>query len=444
MVRNMTKGSPMRLLAFFALPVLAGGLAAQGYGLVDAIIVGQAVGAQGFAAIGSVSNIDGLVIGFGMMMIQGFAIPIAQRFGARDEAGLRITVAHAFLLTLLAAAALMAIGLLTLAPFMALLRVPEVLKRDGGAYIRVMFLGMPVPLLSHMAYAALHSLGDSRTPLLALLLSSLLNVALDAVLMLALGLGVWAAAFATILAQLLMWPWLWRRMRRIAVLRLPATAFRPERKLTRGMLGMALPLALQNSVAVVGVLVLQAVVNDMGVVYVAAFGAVMRIFYFMKAPSEAMGQALAAYVGQNTGAGALPRVRGGIRAAICLSLPVCAAAMAVMVLFGPQMASWVLTAQEAQAIDVASRLLRILAVMLPVLYLMYAFRAALQGMGHTVVLMASGAVEMVLRSVCAWTLPLALKILNIGIAETSAWLGAMLLYAVRLLQVLRGAEARSG
>lgn len=443
MVRNMTKGSPARLLVSFALPVLAGGLAAQGYSLVDAIVVGQAIGAQGFAAIGAVSNIDGLVIGFGMMMIQGFAIPIAQRFGAQDEAGLRASVAHAFLLTLAAAIVLMAAGLLTLGPFMRLLRVPEALTLDGQAYIRVLFLGMPVPLLSHMAYAALRSLGDSRTPLMALLLSSLLNIGLDVALILGLGLGTWAAALASILAQLFMWPWLWRRMRRIAVLRLPATAFRPQAGRVRGMLGMSLPLALQNSVAVVGVLVLQAVVNDLGVAYVAAFGAVIRILYFMKAPSEAIGHALAAYVGQNTGAGTISRVRAGIRAAILISLPICAVAMAIMCLFGGQMAAWVVTAQELEAIAMAALLLRILGGMLPVLYLMYVLRAALQGMGHTVVLMASGAVEMALRSVCALTLPLVMGAAGIGIAETSAWLGAMLLYAVRLPRVLRSAEARS-
>jgi Na+-driven multidrug efflux pump len=200
---------------------------------------------------------------------------------------------------------------------------------------------------------------------------------------------------------------------------------------------MAIPLALQNSVALVGVLLLQAVVNGLGIAYVAAFGAAIRIFFFMKEPSIAMGHALAAYAGQNTGAGLMLRVREGIRAALCLSLPVCAAAMAAMVFFGQHMASWVLTTQEAQAVGMTALLLRILAGMLPVLYLMYAFRAALQGMGHPLVLMASGGVEMALRSAFALTLPLTLGIVGVGIAETSAWLGAMLLFAFRLWQVLR-------
>jgi Na+-driven multidrug efflux pump len=272
-------------------------------------------------------------------------------------------------------------------------------------------------------------------------------LALDAILILGFGMGVQAAALDIALAQLLVWPWLLWRVRRIGELRLPAAAFRLRWKPTKGMLAMAIPMAMQNSVALVGVLLLQAVVNGLGIVHVAAFGVAMRIFFFIKEPSVAMSHALAAYVGQNIGTGSMQRVREGISAALRITLPVCVAVIMVIFVFGRHMAAWVVTAREVQTIEMAYLLLRILAGMLPVLYLMYVLRAVLQGMGRTVTLMASGAVEMVLRSVCALTLPMAIGAAGIGIAETGAWLGAMLLYLLRVDQVMRTAPSavpRSG
>lgn len=429
MVKNMTEGNPARLLSSFALPVLMGGLVQQGYILIDAIIVGRAIGVEAFAAIGAVGNIDGLFTGFGMMMLQGYGVAIAQQFGAGQEGEPQRMVALSFLLTAVAACLLAVLSVLTLVPFMRLLQTPPQLMADGRRYMTILLGCMPVTLLTHMAYAALRALGNSRTPFACMVISSGLNIALDVLFVAVLGFGIQGAAAASIWAQLLVWPWIARSMRGIAPLRLRRCDFHPEKARVLALLRLGLPIALQNAVALVGVLLLQAVVNGFGVMAVAAYTAAMRIFFFMKEPAIALGHAIGVFTGQNIGAKDRARVRDGVKKGSAISLSVCAVAMVLMIFLGGTITSWVVSADEAETIALARQLLNWFAAMLPVLYLMYALRATLQGLGKTGVLFVSGIAEMIMRTVFALTLPAALGFAcGVGIAETSAWLGALLLY----------------
>lgn len=437
MTTNMTKGNPMRLLLVFALPILIGGMLQQGYSLVDGIIVGQALGVQSLAAIGAVANLDGLVLGFGMMMLQGFSILTAQRFGAGDEDGLRHTVATALCLTLAMVAVLTLTSVPLIVSALRLLRTPEALIPEARSYIGILFGCMGVLILTNLGYTTLRALGDSRTPLICLIAASLLNIGLDCLFILVFHMGVVGAALGTVVAQLFVTPLLLVRLARIPQLRLTRADFVGNGPLAGKLLRLGLPVAIQNSIALVGIILLQVIVNGFGVLHVAAFTASMRIFYFMKEPAVAMTHAIGSYVGQNWGAGETERAKLGVRKAAVIMLVFCAIAVLVMLLLGRQILTLVIPATETETIAIAYPLLMTLAAMLPVLYMMYVYRSALQGMGNTMMPMLSGAVEMVARSILALTLPAAIGFFGVGIAETSAWLGAMLVQCVAYYRMIR-------
>ena len=262
MTKDLTSGSPMRLILGFTLPTLFGLLFQQFYNLVDAMIVGKLLGAQALGAVGATGSINFFVIGFCLGVCSGFAIPVAQRMGAKDYPQMRRYVANAAYLSALIALVLTIVTGVFCRDILTAMRTPEDLFEGANAYIFIIFMGIPVVFLYNLLASIIRSLGDSRTPVYFLALSAGLNIVLDLMFILCFNAGVAGAALATVLSQAVSGvACLVYMVKKFPILRVT----REERQLDwtacKGLCAMGLPMGLQYSITAIGSIVLQTSVN---------------------------------------------------------------------------------------------------------------------------------------------------------------------------------------
>ena len=428
MTKNLTTGSPMRLILCFTLPTLFGMLFQQMYNMVDAMIVGKLLGAQALAAVGATGSVSFLVIGFCTGVCGGFAIPVAQQMGAGKHSQMRRYVAGAvYLSVILAVVMTVATGLLC-GRILTAMDTPADIYRDSYRYIFIIFMGIPATYLYNLLSSVIRSLGDSRTPVYFLALSSALNIVLDIVLILHTGLGVAGAAIATVVSQGVsgLACLVYVRLR-FPILRLSREEGRPDAAISRNLLTMGLPMGLQYSVTAIGSIVLQSAVNGLGSLYVAAVAAGAKLFQLLACPYDAMGTAMATYCGQNVGAGKLDRLGRGIRDCSLMGLVYAAAAALAMVLFAPSCAMWFIDPQEeevAPLVALVSRYIRISTAFFFPLALVNIVRFSIQGMGFSTFAILAGVLEMIARSVVGRYFVPALGFEAACFASPAAWLCA--------------------
>ena len=337
MTKDLTSGSPMRLILGFTLPTLFGLLFQQFYNLVDAMIVGKLLGAQALGAVGATGSINFLVIGFCLGVCSGFAIPVAQRMGAKDYPQMRRYAANAAYLSALIALALTVVTGVFCRDILMAMDTPADLFEDANAYIFIIFMGIPVVFLYNLLAGIIRSLGDSRTPVYFLALSAGLNIVLDLLFILAFQAGVAGAAVATVVSQAVSGAaCLVYMVRKFPILRVTREESRPDLDACKALCVMGLPMGLQYSITAIGSIVLQASVNALGSVYVTAVSTGGKVYQLLACPFDAMGAAMATYCGQNVGADRLDRLHEGVRSCSLLGLIYSAAALLAMLLFAPQ------------------------------------------------------------------------------------------------------------
>ena len=320
MVRDLTKGKPLRLLLGFCAPLLIGNLFQQFYNMVDSIIVGKFIGKDALAAVGSTGSLNFLIIGFVLGMCSGFCIPVAQYFGEGDEARVRGCVANAVYLSAAITVVLTAATMLGTRPLLELMQTPGNIIDDAYAYIVVIFAGIFATVLYNLLAGILRALGDSRTPLYFLILSSVLNVGMDLLFILYFNAGVAGAAYATVIAQLVSGVCcLVYMIKRYPILRMKKENLRPNRHLTGRLLYIGLPMAGQFSITAVGSTIIQSAVNSLGSGVVAAVTAAGKVQIMLCQPMETMGITMATYCGQNYGAGEVGRIREGMRKSLLVA-----------------------------------------------------------------------------------------------------------------------------
>ena len=310
MTRDLTTGSPIRLILQFAVPTLLGLLFQQLYNLVDTMIVGKLLGAQALAAVGSTGSINFFVIGFCTGVCSGFAIPVAQRVGAGDLSKMRRYVANAAYLSALFALVITVATGLGCRGILTLMQTPEDIFDGANAYIFVIFMGIPATFLYNLLAGILRSLGDSRTPVYFLALSSFLNIFLDFAFILWFDAGVAGAAIATVMSQAISGlACLAYIVKKYPILRMNREERQPDFRSCKVLCAMGIPMGLQYSITAIGSIILQASVNALGSVYVAAVAAGAKLFQLLACPFDAMGATMATYCGQNVGACRLDRLR---------------------------------------------------------------------------------------------------------------------------------------
>ena len=428
MTKNLTVGSPMRLIIGFALPTLFGMLFQQFYNLVDTMIVGKLLGAQALAAVGSTGSINFFVIGFCMGVCNGFAIPVAQRMGANEPSKMRRYVANAaYLAAAFALVLTVATGLLCRA-ILTVMRTPADIFENANAYIFVIFMGIPATFLYNLLAGVIRSLGDSKTPVYFLALSSFLNIFLDFALILWFDAGVAGAAIATVVSQGISGLACLLYMRKAyPILRMT----REERRLDLHSCGvlcaMGIPMGLQYSVTAVGSIVLQSAVNTLGSLYVAAVAAGAKLFQLFACPFDAMGATMATYCGQNVGACKLDRLGQGIRACSLLGLIYALIAFVTMLFFAPQFAMFFLNpgeSQLAQLVALTSQYMVTLTAFFFPLALVNIVRFSIQGMGYSTFAILAGVLEMGARTVVGLCLVPVFGFSAACFASPAAWICA--------------------
>lgn len=397
--KDMTSGSTMKLILGFAVPLLMGMLFQQVYSLVDTIIVGRFLGVSALAAVGATGSINFLIIGFCQGICNGFALPVAQRFGAKDYDGLRKYVGNSAVLSIIFGGAITLITVIACRPILELMQTPADIIDLSYHYIVVIFAGIPAIMLYNILSAYLRSLGDSITPVIFLVLSAGLNIGLDLLFIVTFHWGVFGAAFATVLSQAVSGILcLILIIKKFDLLHLKREDWKLDWGYSRYLLIMGLPMGLQYSITAIGSVILQASVNTLGSTAVASMTAGSKISMFVVCPFDALGSTMATFGGQNVGAGRLDRLGRGLRSAVILGAIYSALILVVLIFFGRDLILLFVSAKEAAVIAQAKQFLVTNAAFYLMLALVNIVRFLIQGMGFSGFAVFAGVFEMVART----------------------------------------------
>lgn len=402
MTKDMTVGSPMKLVLSFAVPLMFGNLFQQFYSMVDTVIVGRFLGTGPLAAVGSTGSINFLILGFCLGTCAGFAIPVAQTFGSKDFKELKRFVGN---IIWLAAAFSLVFTVATVVLCRLILQwmnTPADIIDDAYNYIVVIFLGIPTIVLYNVLAGLLRAVGDSRTPVIFLVVASLLNIVLDLLLILVIPLGVAGAAWATVISQgisgLSCLVFIWKKF---PLLHISRDDLKPRPQYMVRLLSMGVPMGLQSSITAIGSILLQTSVNGLGSVVVAAVTAANKLHQLFACVFDALSVSMSTYGGQNIGARRGDRIGAGLRAGMIIGSIYSLAALVVILLFGKPLTLLFVDSAEVAIIDQAYQFLVVQAAFYIPLAGVNVIRLLIQGMGYSKLAMFAGVFEMVARAVVA-------------------------------------------
>jgi putative MATE family efflux protein len=423
--KDLTVGSPMKLILGFAVPMLMGMLFQQFYNVVDTMIVGKFLGKYALAGVGSTGSISFMIIGFCMGVSSGFSIPISQMFGAKDFSAMRRYFANAIILcTIFAAVMTVLVSVFCRAILVGMDTPPEVLEY-AYSYILIIFIGIPVIYMYNLLSGVLRAVGDSKHPVMFLVIASFLNIALDLLFILGLKLGVAGAALATVLSQLVSGILcLIFIMKKVDILHVNKFDFRLERHFVSKLLNMGLPMGLQYSITAIGSVILQIAVNGQGADVVAAVTTAGKVSMFFVCPFDALGSTMSTYGGQNVGAGKLDRLSKGLKAAGFLGSAYAIIAFGVLYFFGQYFALLFMDAGETVVLAYAHKMLIWNSAFYIPLVFVNVVRFLIQGMGFSMLAILAGVSEMIARVFAALLLVPAIGYTGICLAIPLAWIFA--------------------
>lgn len=423
--REMTSGAALPIIFAFTLPLLLGNLLQQTYSMIDAAIVGQYLGINALASVGASTSVIFLIIGFCNGCCCGFAIPVAQKFGARDYVTMRRLVNVSLRLAMLMSVLIAAITSYFCYDILHLMQTPENIFHDAYLYLLVTFIGIPCTFYYNLLSGIIRALGDSKTPFYFLLFSTVLNIILDLFCILVLGWGVLGAGVATVVSQgisaVLCYIYM---MRRFTILQSSAEEKVFDKGLANTLLGIGIPMGLQFSITAIGSIMLQSANNALGTACVAAFTTAMRIKTFFICPFESLGIAMATFSGQNYGAGKPERVWLGIKASMLMMLIYAASMFCVLMLGSRKLALLFVDASETEIIKDTVQFLHISCTFFPVLGLLCIFRYTIQGVGFTKLAMLSGVSEMIARTLVSLYAVPVFGYLAVCYGDPTAWIAA--------------------
>lgn len=439
MTKNMTAGNPAKLILVFTIPLIIGNIFQQFYSMADTLIVGRTIGVNALAAVGCTGSISFFVLGFVMGLTSGLSIITAQRFGAQDTEGIRKSFAAGIIISLLAAVFLTAVSVPLARPFLELLNTPPEIIDDAQAYITIIFAGISACVLFNLLSNVMRALGDSRTPLIFLVIACLINIVLDFVFILAFGMGVAGAGWATILAQLisglLCIPVIKRKMPLLCITREDLTSVnRHELKIH---LLAALPMAFQMSIIAIGSLILQFALNGLGAVSVAAYTAAQKIDTIATMPMNSFGTTMATYAAQNYGAGRTDRIRKGVFQCILISGSFSIIMGMVNIFAGRPLTALFVGAGETQVLSLAQTYLTINGSTYLLLALLFIYRFTLQGLGKGLVPTIAGIMELIMRAFAGIILTGMLGFTGASLSNPLAWFGACIPLIIAYYSTMR-------
>lgn len=424
-INDMTVGSPTRDIIKFAVPLVGGYILQQMYLIIDAAIVGQFIGVDALAAVGASSSIMFLIMGFCNGSCAGFAIPVAQEFGAKDYSKMRAYVANAIRIVAVIAVVITIITAIFCERILKIVNTPEDIFHDAYLFLILNFLAIPFTMAYNILSGFIRALGDSKQPFYFLIASSLLNIGLDFILIMGLGMGVEGAGIATMLSQLfaavLCWIYIKKRMQML----IPTGKERAYNdKMTGRLLMNGIPMGMQFSITAIGTIMLQSANNALGTVYVASFTAAMRVKYLFTCVFENIGVAMATYCGQNIGAQKLERIKLGIISAMKITMVYFLFTFIIIYPFADKMMLLFVQSGETEIIANASLYMRMSSYFFPALGTLTVMRYSLQGLGYSNLSVMSGVMEMIARCmVSLWLVP-TFHFLGVCYGDPTAWIAA--------------------
>lgn len=435
---DLTVGKPLFQILRFALPLVLGTLFQQLYSFADTVIVGRCLGTDALGAVGTTYSLNFLILGFVQGACVGFGIPVAETFGAKDQGGLRKYLFNGALLCVVLSVVFTLFTTLMAGPLLQLIHTPEELYADAVLYIRIIFLGIPATVLYNYASSVLRAMGDSQHPFYFLLAASVLNIGLDYLLIVSMGMGVDGAALATVLSQLLSGGlcafWFFTRTAKQEEL-----TFRGQSSLLsaghcKRLAYIGFPMGFEYSVSAIGAVIMQDAINLLGSTAVAAQTAGEKIRQMFTLPMESVGMAMATYVGQNHGAHRTDRIQQGIKDGCTIQLTYCVAAWVVIFFVKPYAVGLVLGDADPAVTAGAIQYLAIMSMLFCFHGLLMIFRNTLQGLGYSVQAIISGVGELIGRSLGGLlAVKTGLGYVGICLSNPFAW-GLAMLYCMFMVR----------
>ena len=406
-VNDMTVGSPMGAIFRFAVPLILGYILQQMYLIIDTVIVGRWIGVNALAAIGASTSIMFLIMGFCNGSCAGFAIPVAQAFGAKDFRKMRTYVSNSYRIAITFAVVITLLSCLFCKKILHLVNTPLEVFDDAYIFLMLQFAAIPFTIGYNLLAGQIRALGNSKQPFYFLITASVVNILLDVLLILILGLGVEGAGIATLLSQAFSVCLCIRFIKKKMQILIPQGEERDfDNKKISILLNNGVPMGLQFSITGIGIIMLQSANNALGITCVAAFIAAMRIKYLFTCVFENIGVAMATYCGQNLGAKKMERISQGVRAAIKMMLIFFVFSFIVITPFADDMMTLFVDKGEAEVVTYAAEFMRIACYFYPCLGLLTIFRYSIQGLGYSNLSMMSGVMEMIARcGVSLWLVP---------------------------------------
>ena len=422
--RDMTVGSPTKLIFGFFMPLLFGLLFQQLYNAVDTVVVGRFLGVNALAGVGATGALNFLILGFCTGTCTGFAIPVAQKFGEHDFAGLKRYAVNAIMISV---AFSLVVGLLVSClcrTFLVWMNTPADIIDDAFAYLFVIFLGIPVVMLYNVLFGIIRSMGDSRTPVLYLIVASLINVALDLLLIVVFHTCVEGAAIATVISQAISALLCVRYIRHSQVLIITKEDWKVDWQCCKVLLGMGLPTGLQYSITAIGSIMLQTGINGLGSHAVAAVSTGNKVTQLICCPLDALGTTVATYGGQNIGAKKLDRISKGMRTCVAFGLIYSVIAFFLVKYLGPTLLSLFIGAEETSVLADAQYFIMHWVAFCAPLTFVYVFRFMIQGLGFSKLAVFAGVFEMLARGLISLFWIPAAGFEAVCFASPVAWIAA--------------------
>ena len=428
MATTLTTGNPWRVILLFTVPLMIGNVVQQLYQFADTVVVGRLLGVNALASVGATGGLLFLLLGFAWGLTAGFAIPTAQAFGAGDLRAVRRSVASGAILSGIVSVFLTAGAPFLAEPALVLLQTPEELLPDATVFTQISFVGGGALMFFNFLAAVIRAIGDSRTPLIFLIVSSVLNVILVVVAIAGLGWGVGGAAWATVAAQsvsvLLCLVYV---RRRLPALHLHRDDWRVTRADLSQHLRLGLPMGFQASIIAIGALAVQIRLNGLGAEAVAAYTAASRVDSVAVALLQSLSLGVSMYVAQNYGAGRPDRIRRGVVQAVWMAIIGAAVLGVIMVTTGGTLVRVFVGDGSPEVVDLAVAMLLINGCTYAVLGVLFVTRGALQGLGSTVIPTVTGLIELVARVGAAVLLGAAFGFVGVAWSNPLAWIGAVVI-----------------
>lgn len=426
--KDMTLGNPAKLILTFSVPLILTNIGQQFYMIVDAAIVGRGVGVKGLAAVGATDWSYWVILWSITTMTQGFATFAARYFGEKNYNKMNKAIANSLILSAGVAIILTIAGLALVQPVLKLLKTPADIAGDSAIYLSTMIAGTLAVAGYNITAAILRALGDGKTPMIAMIIAALLNIGLDLLTVFVFRWGVFGAALASVIAQLVAFVYCLRQIFKIEFVSLDKQTLHPDMTMIKELLLFGLPLALQYLVINISGMILQSTVNLQGSIFVAGYTANNKMYGLLECSAISLGAAATTFFSQNYGAKELDRVRTGLRATVLIGIGMAVVVGACMLLFGRQLLSLFIDRAEVgsqEAIGIGYHYLTIMSLSLIILYLIYVYRSILQGMGSSIPSMISGFTECGARVLVAKGLFAWFGQESLYFAEPAAWLGSL-------------------